>query len=141
MAPDIDFGVAGRADDVSPLGLLTYRTIAAIALLAHLTCLWLIGDLGGSGFAFAQTFAALAAMLTVYAINAAQTCWRRGPWRWYLGLLPFLASCWFGIAGCVLLAVALVDQGLDGLAAGFVGAVFGLWWNHGAVSRHGWSAR
>ena len=141
MALDLNLAFADRVEETAPLGLLTYRAIAAIALLMHLTCLWLIGDVGGSGFVFAQTFAALAAALTLYAINAMQTCWQRGPWRWYLGLLPFLTSCWFGIAGCVLLAVALADQGLDGFAAGFAGAVFGLWWNHGAVSRHGWSGR
>lgn len=141
MALDLNLGIAGRVDDASPLGMLTYRTIAALALLAHLTCLWLISDVGGSGLAFAQTVAALAATFTVYAINAMQTCWLRGPWRWYLGLLPFLASCWFGIAGSVLLAVGLAGEGLDGLAAGLVGALFGLWWNNGAVSRHGWTAR
>lgn len=141
MALNLNAGIGGRLDDASPLALLTYRTIAAIALLAHLTCLWLIGDIGGSGLGFAQTFATIAAALTVYAIKAAQTCWQRGPWRWYLGLLPFIASCWFGIAGSVLLALALADQGLDGFAAGFVGALFGLWWNQGAVSRHGWSGR
>ena len=141
MALDLNLDVraAGPSEDASPLGLLTYRTIAAIALLAHLTCLWLIGDVGGSGLAAAQTFAALAAALTIYAINAMQTCWQRGPWRWYLGLLPFLASCWFGIAASVLLALGLADQGVDGFAAGLAGAVFGLWWNHGAVSRHGWA--
>lgn len=141
MALDLDLGITRRIDDGSPLGLLTHRTIAAIALLAHLTCLWLISEVGGGGLALAQTIAAFAATFTVYAINAMQTCWLRGPWRWYLGLLPFLASCWLGIAGCVLLALGLAGQGIDGLAAGFAGAVFGLWWNHGAVSRHGWAGR
>lgn len=141
MALDVNFGVAGPVDDMAPLGPLPYRTKAAIALLAHLTCLWLIGDVGGNGLAAAQSVGAIAATLTIYAINALQTHWQRGPWRWYLGLLPFFASCWFGIAASIMLALGLAGQGIDGLAAGFVGAVFGLWWNHSAVSRHGWADR
>ena len=141
MAIDLNLALAHQAEDGSYLAQLTYRAIAAIALLVHLTCLWLLGDIGHSGFAFAQIVATLAAATTVYAIKAAQSCCQRGPWRWYLGLLPFLASCWFGIAGCMLLAIALADNGLDGLAAGFAGAIFALWWNHGAVSRHGWAGR
>jgi len=141
MAMDINLAFSERVEDLSPLGQFRYRAIAAIALLVHLTCLWLLGDVGNSGFAFAQSVAALSAAVTVYAINATQTHWQRGPWRWYLGLLPFLASCWFGIGGCVLLAMALADKGLDGLAAGSAGALFALWWNQGAVSRHGWTGR
>jgi putative flippase GtrA len=143
MALQLNLGVAvaDRTGDISPLELLSYRAIAAIALLAHLTCLWLVGDVVGNGLALAQTLAAIAASMIVYGIKAAQAYRQRGPWRWYLGLLPFLASCWFGIACSVLLALALAHQNLDGFAAGLCGAVFGLWWNRGAVSRHGWSNR
>lgn len=143
MALELNLSVAAadRFDDISPLELLDYRAIATIALLAHLTCLWLIGDVGGNGLALTQTIAAIVASMIVYGIKAAQAYRKRGPWRWYLGLLPFLASCWFGIACSVLLALALAYQDIDGFAAGLCGAVFGLWWNHAAVSRHGWSGR
>lgn len=124
-----------------PVGLLSHRTIAAMALLAHLTCLWLIGDVYGGGLALAQTFAAIAASVTLYGIRTMLSYRRRGPWRWYLGLLPFLASCSFGILGSVMLASWLAGLGMDWFAAGLCGALIGLWWNEGAVSRHGWSAQ
>jgi len=142
MALDLDSGLTldrHRMSDAAQADPLSYRTIAAIALLAHMTVLWLLGEVFGSGLAWAQTIAAIAACITIYGIKQMLAYRRRGPWRWYLGLLPFLGSCWLGILGSVLLATWLTREGLDWFAAGTCAAFVGLWWNQGAVERHGWS--
>jgi hypothetical protein len=144
MALDLDSGFSlGRAHraDASSADLLSYRTIAAIALLAHVTVLWLVGEIYDGGLIWAQTAAAISASITIYGVKQMLFCWKRGPWRWYLGLLPFLGSCWLGILGSVLLAAWLAREGMDWFAAGSCGAFLGLWWNQGAVDRHGWSTR
>jgi len=133
----IDHRIGGRM----PLALLSYSVIGAIALAVHMLCLWLFGDLYGLNLVTAQGIAAITACIATYAIREALSYQRRGSWRWYLGLLPFLASCALGLAGSVLLAAWLTRQGADWFAAGAGGALVGLWWNYGAADRHGWSAR
>jgi dolichol-phosphate mannosyltransferase len=155
MAADLDMGfsaverrdkatpavtAAARAGEDSSAGLLSYRTVASIAMLAHMTCLWLLTDVVGGGLIAAQATASVAASMTVYGINATLYSHRRGAWRWYLGLLPFLASCGFGIAVSVLVAAWLTGAGADWFMAGLCGAAISLWWNQAAVERHGWSA-
>jgi putative flippase GtrA len=147
MALDLNIGfpIAGRQGSQRANGasasLLPYRSIAAIALLAHMTCLWLVGEVCGGGLAVAQTLGVIAGSMTIYGIEALLSYRRRGPWRWYLGLLPFLVSCGAGMAGSVLLALWLAGHDVDWFIAGLCGAAAALWWNAGAVDRHGWSAR
>jgi putative flippase GtrA len=140
MALNPDFGLSlGQQPTRAPDGL-SYGAIAAIALLAHMTCLWLVCDVCGGTLGPAQAIAALAAAATVYAIEEILSLRVRGPWRWYLGLLPFFASSGFGITCSVLLAILVERLGADWFVAGLLGALFGLWWNQGAVDRHGWPA-
>ena len=123
-----------------PLSLLSYGPIAAIALTLHMLCLWLFGDLYGLGLAPAQAIAAVGACIMTYCANEMLSYQRRGSWRWYLGLPPFLGSCALGLAGSVMLAIWLAQHGAGWFTAGFGGALIGLWWNYGAADRHGWSS-
>lgn len=122
-----------------PLGMLSYGAIATIALAAHMLCLWLAVDLYGLALATAQGIAAVIACIATYGIREALSYHRRGSWRWYLGLLPFLASCVPGVAGSVLLATWVSGLGANAFGAGLCGALIGLWWNYGAADRHGWT--
>ena len=115
------------------------HSLRAVALLAHMTCVWLMDDVCGGGLAWAQTLGVIAGCTTVYAVEAMLSYWRRGPWRWYLGLFPFLVSSVAGMAGGVLLATWLAAHDVDWFVASLCGAVLALWWNGGAVDRHGWS--
>lgn len=133
-------GLPRKADTASSTAL-PHGTIPALAMLAHMTCLWLLGDVLGGRLTLAQTIAAIVGNITLYAINAGLFYRLHGPWRWYLGLLPFLASCSLGIACSVLLATWLASMHVDWFVAGLCGAAFGLWRNQGAVDRHGWSSR
>jgi dolichol-phosphate mannosyltransferase len=117
---------------------LSTFVMAAAGLLANIFALWLLHDLYGLGSAVAETIAAIAGCAAIYAANEVLAYGRRGAWRWYLGLLPFLASCTAGILGNVLLASALETSGIGWLAAACSGALLGMVWNNSAVSRHGW---
>ncbi len=120
---------------------LSTLAMAAAGLLANIFALWLLHDLYGLGPAVTETIAAITGCAAVYAVNEILSYGRRGAWRWYLGLLPFLASCAAGIVCNVLLASSLEASGIDWLVAAFSGAVLGAMWNNGAVSRHGWSVQ
>ena len=122
-----------------PPSLLPYAPIAATALMVHILCLWLCGGLFDLGLSVAQAIAGTAGCIATYCIKEMVSYRRRGPWRWYLGLIPFLASCTLGLLASVLLAVWLAQLGLDLLTAGGWAALLGLWWNYGAVDRHGWA--
>ena len=93
------------------------------------------------GAAASETIAAVTGCAAIYAVNELLAYRRRGAWRWYLGLLPFLASCAAGILCNVLLASALAAGGIDWFVAASAGAVLGMVWNKKAVSRHGWSVQ
>ena len=112
--------------------------MASAGLLVNIFALWLLYDLYGLGSAGAEIIAAMAGCATVYAVNEMLAYGRRGAWRWYLGLPPFLASCAAGILGNVLLASWLEARGIDWLVAAGCGAILGMIWNNGAVGRHGW---
>ncbi len=130
-----DHRIGGRL----PLGLLSYGAIATVALALHMLCLWLAVDLYGLSLTTAQGIAAIAACALTYGIKEALSYQTRGSWRWYLGLLPFLASCAPGIAGSILLAAWFGGLGTNAFGAGLCGALVGLWWNYGAADRHGWA--
>jgi len=120
---------------------LSYGPIGVIALIVHVSCLWLCGELFDLGLSVAQAIAGIAGCIATYCIKEILSYQRRGSWRWYLGLPPFLASCALGLLASVLLAVWLAQQDLGWLTAGASAALLGLWWNYGAVDRHGWYTR
>jgi dolichol-phosphate mannosyltransferase len=117
---------------------LSAAAVALVGLHANLFTLWLLADLYGAGLTAAQTSGALAACVTIYAVTEALAYRRRGSWRWYLGLPPFIASCAFGILANVLLTSWLSAHGAAWPLAGALGAAFGMAWNYGAIGRHGW---
>jgi dolichol-phosphate mannosyltransferase len=120
--------------------LLSYRLIAAAGLLPHMFLLWLFIDLYGVSLAWGQAMAAVGAVLSIYGAKELLSYRRTGPWRWYLGLLPFLVSCAFGIVVGLFTTLWLSKAGLAWWGSGWIGALAASIWNYGALGRHGWSA-
>jgi len=120
--------------------LLSYRVIAAAGLVAHMFLLWLFMDLYGVSLSWGQTMAAVGAVFSIYAAKELLSYGRTGPWRWYLGLFPFLISCAFGIVVGLLTTLWLSKTGLEWWCSGLIGGLAASIWNYGALGRHGWSA-
>jgi len=83
--------------------------------------------------------AAVGAVLSIYGAKELLSYGRTGPWRWYLGLLPFLVSCAFGIVVGLFTTLWLSKAGLAWWGSGLIGALAASIWNYGALGRHGWS--
>ena len=125
--------VAGR--------LFAYLLIATVALIVHAGAFWLFHELYGLGVSGAQFAAGIALCLVTYGLQELLSYGRSGPWRWYLGLLPFLASRVVGLLAAVLITRWLVEAGLGVSVSAFAGAVALIWWNYDAVYRYGGFAR
>jgi len=121
--------------------LLAYMLIAAIALIVHMGAFWLFYELYGLGLGGAQLAAALALCVATYGLQEWLSYRRTGPWRWYLGLLPFLVSRVIGLVAAVLIARGLAGAELNVALAALAGAVALTWWNYDAVHRYGGFAR
>ena len=118
-----------------------YLLIAAVALFVHVGAFWLFYELYGLGLSGAQLAAGLALCLVTYGLQEWLSYGRSGPWRWYLGLLPFLASRIMGLVAAILIARWLVGLGVGVSVSALAGAVALVWWNYDAVHRYGGFAR
>jgi len=117
--------------------LLAYMLIAGVALIVHMSAFWLFYELYGLGLGGAQFASAIALCLATFSLKEWLSYHRTGPWRWYLGLLPFLASRWIGLIAAVLIARGLAGAGLSDAFAALAGAAALIWWNYDAVHRYG----
>jgi dolichol-phosphate mannosyltransferase len=138
-----DYGVmlAQHRVGLLPGRLLAYLLIAAAALIVHAGTFWLFHELYGLGLTGAQLTAGMALCATTYALQEWLSYRRTGPWRWYLGLVPFLVSRAVGLAATILVTRALAGAGVDMAVAALAGAVALVWWNYDAVQRYGGFAR
>jgi dolichol-phosphate mannosyltransferase len=138
-----DFGLMLAEHRVGAVSgrLLAYLLIAAVALLVHAGTFWLFHELYGLGTGGAQIVAGIALCFVTYGLREWLSYRQSGPWRWYLGLLPFLASRVIGLAAALLIARWMTGLGAGPSAAAFAGAVALVWWNYDAVHRYGGFAR
>lgn len=117
--------------------LFLYLLIAPGALIVHTGAFWLFHELYGLGVSGAQFAAGIALCLATYGLQERLSYRRSGPWRWYLGLLPFLASRVIGLLAAILIARWLVGWGFGVSVSALAGAVALIWWNYDAVHRYG----
>jgi len=117
--------------------VLAYLPIAALVLALHAGAFWLFHDLYGLGVSGAQLLAATALCVGSYGLREWLSYRRSGPWRWYLGLLPFLLTRTVGLLAALLITLWLVGAGVDVAASASAGAVALAWWNYDAVHRYG----
>jgi dolichol-phosphate mannosyltransferase len=121
--------------------LLAYMLIAAVALIVHVGAFWLFYELYGLGLGGSQLAAGTALCVATYGLQEWLSYHRTGPWRWYLGLVPFLASRAIGLIAAILIAHGLAGAGLNVAVAALAGAVALAWWNYDAVHRYAGFAR
>lgn len=138
-----DYGMMLAEHRVGAAGgrLGAYLLIATVALIVHAGAFWLFHELYGLGLDGAQLVAGLALCLATYGLQECLSYARSGPWRWYLGLLPFLVSRVIGLLAAVLIARWLAGWGFGVSVSAFAGAVALVWWNYDAVYRYGGFAR
>jgi len=117
--------------------VLAYLPIAALVLALHAGAFWLFHDLYGVGVSGAQLLAATALCVGSYGLGEWLSYRRSGPWRWYLGLLPFLLTRAVGLLAALLITLWLVGAGVDVGTSASAGAVALTWWNYDAVHRYG----
>lgn len=117
--------------------LLTYLPIATVMLALHAGAFWLFHDLYGLGVSGAQLIAVTALCVGSYGLREWLSYRRSGPWRWYLGLLPFLLTRTVGLLAALLVTSWLVGAGVDVGISASAGAVALTWWNYDAVHRYG----
>jgi dolichol-phosphate mannosyltransferase len=133
--------LAGHRVGAGPGRLLAYLPIAAVVLLLHAGAFWLFHDLYGLGISGAQLIAGTALCFATYGLREWLSYHRSGPWRWYLGLIPFLATRTIGLLAALLIARWLIGAGLPVAVSASAGAVALVWWNYDAVHRYGGFAR
>jgi dolichol-phosphate mannosyltransferase len=116
------FGLVGGSGVLVNLGVL------ATLLARHI------------GFAEAQTFAMLTAMVSNYSLNNALTYRdrRRRGWRFLTGLASFTALCSLGILAGVGVSTLLYQAAEPWWLAGIAGAMMGAMWNYVATSAITW---
>jgi dolichol-phosphate mannosyltransferase len=138
-----DYGamLAHHAGGAVPSRLLTYLPVAALALIAHAGTVWLFHELYGLGFGQAQLAAAVVLCIATYGFHEWLSYSRSGPWRWYLALVPFMASRAIGLLAADLVARAVAGSGIDAGVAALAGAATLIWWNYDAVQRYGGFSR
>jgi dolichol-phosphate mannosyltransferase len=133
--------LAGHRIGTGPGRLLAYLPIAAVVLLLHAGAFWLFHDLYGLGMGGAQLIAGTTLCSATYGLREWLSYRRSGPWRWYLGLIPFLATRTIGLLAALLIARWLIGAGLPVAVSASAGAVALVWWNYDAVHRYGGFAR
>ena len=138
-----DYGVMLAEHRVGPISgrLLSYLLIAAVALIVHGGTFWLFHELYGLGAGKAQLIAGTTLCVATYGLREWLSYRQSGPWRWYLGLLPFLATRTVGLLATLLIARWLMALGFGMSVSVFAGAVALTWWNYDAVQRYGGFSR
>ena len=133
--------LAGHCVGTAPARLLVYLPIAAIMLVIHAGAFWLFHELYGLGMGVAQLIAGTMLCIATYGLREWLSYRRSGPWRWYLGLLPFLATRTISLFAALLITRWLVEAGIGVAVSASIGAVALAWWNYDAVHRYGGFAR
>ena len=133
--------LAGHRFGAASGRLLAYLPIAAIMLLVHAGAFWLFHELYGLGVGGAQLIAGTTLCVATYGLREWLSYRRSGPWRWHLGLLPFLVTRTISLLAALLITRWLVEAGIGVALSATAGAVALAWWNYEAVHRYGGFAR
>jgi dolichol-phosphate mannosyltransferase len=127
-----------------PLRFMSFAIIGLLGVAVHLAVLGTVHSM--AGFATSQTVATVVAMMFNFVVNN-QVTYRerrlRGP-ALARGLVLFILVCGVGAVANIGIARALYAgpvHGLDGLAAGAIGAAIGVVWNYAVSATLVWRTR
>ncbi|WP_295385401.1 glycosyltransferase [uncultured Thiodictyon sp.] len=128
-----------------PIRFIPFALVGGTGVLVHLLVLWLVYDLGGSGFATAQSAAAAVAMTFNFFINNAFTYRDRQLRGWGLlrGWFSYTLACSLGVIANVGIATYAFETHLVGATAWVLSAVAGILvgavWNYAVTSVYTWN--
>jgi dolichol-phosphate mannosyltransferase len=123
-----------------PVRFISFAAIGATGVLVHLAVLTVAFRIETLSFVYAQGFATLVSMTFNYAANNALTYrdQRRRGFRWFTGLLSFMAVCSVGAAANVGVAAYLFNRRAEWLLAAVGGVIVGAVWNYAVSSLYTW---
>ncbi|WP_365304110.1 glycosyltransferase [uncultured Thiodictyon sp.] len=128
-----------------PIRFIPFALVGGTGVFVHLLVLWLVYDLGGSGFAAGQTAAASVAMTFNFFINNAFTYRDRQLRGWGLlrGWFSYTLACSLGAIANVGIATYAFETHLVGETAWVLSAIAGILvgavWNYAVTSVYTWN--
>jgi dolichol-phosphate mannosyltransferase len=128
-----------------PIRFIPFALVGGAGVFVHLFVLWLVYDLGGSGFAVGQSTAAIVAMTFNFFVNNATTYRDRQLRGWGLlrGWFSFTLACSLGAVANVGIATYAFETQLVGETAwvlsAIAGIIVGAVWNYAVTSVYTWN--
>lgn len=128
-----------------PIRFIPFALVGGTGVFVHLFVLWLVYDLGGSGFAAGQSAAAAVAMTFNFLINNAFTYRDRQLRGWGLlrGWFSYTLACSLGAIANVGIATYAFETHLVGQTAWVLSAIAGILvgavWNYAVTSVYTWN--
>jgi len=128
-----------------PIRFIPFALVGGAGVFVHLFILWLVYDLGGTGFAVGQSVAAVVAMTFNFFINNVITYRDRQLRGWGLlrGWVSFTLACSLGaIANVGIATYAFETQFLGNTAwvlSAVAGIIVGAVWNYAVTSVYTWN--
>jgi dolichol-phosphate mannosyltransferase len=124
-----------------PARFVSFAAIGGVGVLVHFAVLTVLFQLVGEGFALSQSVAAIAAMVFNYTLNNLLTYRdrRRVGWRWWTGLLSFIAVCAVGaVANVGVASYLFAEQSAGWVLSALAGIAMGAVWNYAVSSVYTW---
>lgn len=138
-----DFGMllldklAGR---YVPVRFIAFALVGGAGVIVHMAIMSMLLLSGRLSFPAAQVVASVLTMVFNYSINNVLTYRdrRRRRFRWFTGLLSFMAACSLGAFINVVIANSFYTNGIPWMPASLAGILIGAMWNFAVASQFTW---
>jgi dolichol-phosphate mannosyltransferase len=126
-----------------PVRFLAFSLIGGLGVLVHFSILTLALKGLGVGFSGAQSVATGLSMVFNFALNNALTYRDRRlkGWRWWTGLLSFVAACGIGAVANIGIATYLFKNRTEWALAALAGILVGAVWNYAVTQLYTWGKK
>jgi dolichol-phosphate mannosyltransferase len=123
-----------------PARFVSFAIIGGAGVFVHLAAVTVLYQGMGQSFAWSQAIAATLAMVFNYSLNNVLTYRdrRRKGFRWWTGLITFIAICSIGAAANVGVANYLFVQHTNWVVSAVAGILLGAVWNYAVSSVYTW---
>jgi len=128
---------------IIPARLVAFIFVGGTGVLVHFAALVVALKLASIPFVYAQSFAALVAMTSNFAINNLFTYRdvRLHGWNWFKGWISFVAACSVGAVANVGVASAMFNGDVPWGLSALAGILVGTAWNFAATRFFTWNIR
>lgn len=126
-----------------PVRFLAFSLIGGLGVLVHFSILTLALKGVGVSFSGAQSLATGLSMVFNFALNNALTYRDRRlkGWRWWTGLLSFVAACGIGAVANIGIATYLFENRTEWALAALAGILVGAVWNYAVTQLYTWGKK